>query len=723
MSRPLVLLGLCLSLMACGSQTTTPNAPSPSAASASPATSTNGTPQDPIASFKETEGFDLDIDLGFPGGASALALNGDGTKIAAAKGTAISIRDAQANLREIARLQEPRSDVTALAISPDGSMIASCSETDTAHLWNTSTGALLHTFSRQDVAVEALAFSPDGKTLALGREDGSIELVDPTTRAKLNESSAESGGIQMLIFSPDSSTLAAATLNDKVFVFDRATGKRKASFDSGSSPMMPLAALSFTADGKNIWTGLSQQSLMRFDAKSGKRNASKDLLDSKIVQDGPIFVHAFAPNGTLAAAGRTNMLELWSLDKGAPSKALTGISGTPITAAFSGDGKRLASSLDTGEVGLWSTANGQNLGRFGDARPIRSVSFAPRRGDLAVAEPEGALHVIFRGSSWPEPVLTFPADTVFGVYFSPDERSLLTLESSPAGGYFMRLLALNKGKLLQKFEGFTALPGAVQFTPDGKRIVLADSYGFGIVDVQTGKVDRKQNLVTAAGQRFAISDDAKYLAKDGPSNIIEVWEVEKGQKVVEFKGHTAEITALSFSPLDYILASGSGDKSIRLWNVVQKQPNWKLMGHEGKITALAFADDGTALFSGGEDKTVRAWDLLVGREKAKWVGAMPTSMSVSKKAVAWTTGGDRMYLAPDTLKDVWTLYIPRGGKGVVVRGKWEAEARGSNLEAARQLLICREGARSYPFAYCEKYFGRVGVVEDALRGIVRERAP
>ena len=66
------------------------------------------------------------------------------------------------------KLKGHQGSVLAVAFSPDGNVLASCSRDKTIKLWDPQTGALRRTLTGPKNRLESLAFSPDGKTLASG---------------------------------------------------------------------------------------------------------------------------------------------------------------------------------------------------------------------------------------------------------------------------------------------------------------------------------------------------------------------------------------------------------------------------------------------------------------------------------------------------------------------------------------------------------------------------
>jgi WD40 repeat protein len=105
-----------------------------------------------------------------------------------------------------------------LALSPDGRLLATSDAFD-AHgisLRNATTGTLIDSLTGTLTAINnsgfhqvtALAFSPDGQILAAGYEDGTIQLWNPATRAPIGSPLPATGwSITGLAFSTDSGML------------------------------------------------------------------------------------------------------------------------------------------------------------------------------------------------------------------------------------------------------------------------------------------------------------------------------------------------------------------------------------------------------------------------------------------------------------------------------------------------------------------------------------
>ena len=66
--------------------------------------------------------------------------------------------------------------VRAVTFSPDGKVLASCSDDTSIKLWDAATGRLIRTLRGHREPVRAIAFSPDGRRLASASLDRSVKL-------------------------------------------------------------------------------------------------------------------------------------------------------------------------------------------------------------------------------------------------------------------------------------------------------------------------------------------------------------------------------------------------------------------------------------------------------------------------------------------------------------------------------------------------------------------
>lgn len=93
---------------------------------------------------------------------------------------------------------------------------------------------------------------------------------------------------------------------------------------------------------------------------------------------------------------------------------------------------------------------------------------------------------------------------------------------------------------------------------------------------------------------------------------IYIWDLDSGEKLHTFKGHTAEISALALSEDQSWAASASSDRTVRLWDLQALKAGPVLEGHRGPVNGVAFSLDGKTVYTASYDGTVRTWDSATG---------------------------------------------------------------------------------------------------------------
>jgi WD40 repeat protein len=115
--------------------------------------------------------------------------------------------------------------VTSVAVSPDGTTLATGSTDGTAQLWNRITHQSVGPpLTGHTGPVTSVAFSPDGKALAAGYADDTIQLWNVATHHPLGSPLAGHGGpVTSVAFSPDGKTLASGSYDGTVRLWNLAT--------------------------------------------------------------------------------------------------------------------------------------------------------------------------------------------------------------------------------------------------------------------------------------------------------------------------------------------------------------------------------------------------------------------------------------------------------------------------------------------------------------------
>jgi WD40 repeat protein len=333
-------------------------------------------------------------------------------------------------------------------------------------------------------------------------------------------------------------------------------------------------------------------------------------------------------------------------------------------AAFSPDGKTLASIAWDRTLRLWDVAARKERAALPLATPGLALAFAPDGQVLATGE----TGVTSRKDGRPE------------------TTSQLTLWD-PAGG--------------KKRNTFTVPYGvdAVAFGPDGKTLAAGCFGGVRLLDAGTG-----QEMAFLKGHNWAtyvvgFSPDGKSVAAKGEGDKVVVWDVASRAQLAALDGHTGLTHALAFSPDGKTLATENGN-TVLLWDTATWKRRATLDGHKSHIWSVAFAPDGKTLASGSGDNSVKVWDAATGKELAalNTGGARSVSYSPDGRLLAtasydadrrvglvkvWPARRQDWEVVPGPGKVHYRAYAP-DGRTLVVTGSGEA---GSPVRPDEVLLV------------------------------------
>jgi len=117
-------------------------------------------------------------------------------------------------------IRHPGGSIQDLALSPDGTMIATGGGDGKVRLWNVLTGAALGVVSQHDQYVYRLAFSPDGRFVLSGGADGNARFNRVRSGEPHGRPMAHRWGICAVGFSPDGKTAATGIWSGEVQLWD-----------------------------------------------------------------------------------------------------------------------------------------------------------------------------------------------------------------------------------------------------------------------------------------------------------------------------------------------------------------------------------------------------------------------------------------------------------------------------------------------------------------------
>lgn len=439
--------------------------------------------------------------------------------------------------------------------------------------------------------ITALAYSPHGELLAAACADGTIHLWDtrnPLTPVALPTLTGLGAKVYSLAFSADGAMMAAAIAEKPVQLEpgkSTTPGSVRLWRLEGTTPQplggavrvddhSPAKSVSFRPDGTTLAVGADDGTVQLWDI-TDPSNPTNPVPATGVHK--AVGQLAFSPDGnTLVAGGADFTVHLWSTrDPHNPTPdgdPITGADSWINAVAFSPDGKTLAiaSSDQHNGLRLLDLASRQVIAALPHPAPVTSVRFSADGATVITGANDGTARL------WPvaSPTLAGMDYVVSATRFSPDGTRLAV------GSGDLRVLDVTHPAAPRPIGTPQTNPdkfaGALAYSPDGR--ILAESWGAsGIVQLWS---------TASAGPPAPI----------GPP----------------LQANGLEVDALAFSPDGATLATGGRDGAVHLWDLHNPQAPAPLSTPDtlkGIVNDLAFSSDGRLLVAGDNDKTARIWDV------------------------------------------------------------------------------------------------------------------
>jgi WD40 repeat protein/serine/threonine protein kinase len=305
------------------------------------------------------------------------------------------------------------------AFSPDGRRLVSCDIAGNVRVWRLETPEPL--VLAGGGAMGAIAVSPDGRLVAAGSEDPAIRVWNTDDPGEPLVLRGHSGEVGCLAFSPDGRKILSGSQDRTVRVWN---------VDGLGAPLVlrghsgVVLGVRFSPDGRRI---LSTSS----DATARVWNVDGSGQPKVLRHPGTVDCGAFTPDGRYIVTGSEDkIVRVWNADGTGEPILLRGHGGAVLGVDVSPDGHLVASASTDATVrvwgDVWKTGLRDPVVLRGHAAAVGSVAFSPDGREVVSASADTTLRLWNVDGAGNPIVLQGHTETVDAVAFGPDGRHIFS---------------------------------------------------------------------------------------------------------------------------------------------------------------------------------------------------------------------------------------------------------------------------------------------------------
>lgn len=526
----------------------------------------------------------------------------------------------------------------AVAFSSDGSRFAAAGDDGKLFVWDPQKCCAPVAEWPVNDRVRALAFAKikgrEYAAVAAGREVTFWDIANGKMDASLTlQIPTEDEGVRLLSLAvaPDHSALAVGSDDGNVTVWnlntsamkfhtcsygDEQTNERSVCNESGNGST-DIRGITYTAHGKQLITGSSDNRAWLWDAETGKLLArSADSAEGGHLNT-VAGISVNPQDGKVATVSWDNTVRIWELIQTdiwsfKHVSTLAGHSNSVWAAAYSPDGKALATSSSDSTVILWKLDQinqiGTSIAQMEGA--VWALAKASNGKQFAAGDEAGNIRIWdFDGKALKEAKTLEHPDGVLTLAFSHDNKWLAS------AGYdeTIRVWDVQTGREAWRIEHAHADQiWSLMFSPDDKWLASASFDKTAKLWDTAAHQQIGKSLQHATGvYALTFNKAGTQLVVAGYDTAIYLWDVENPASILDpglLSGHQAAVNILAFNPVyPSILASSSDDKTLLLWNVDQAEHTPPATGLNESMEAVTFNPNGDWLASATNNKTVLLW--------------------------------------------------------------------------------------------------------------------
>ena len=280
----------------------------------------------------------------------------------------------------------------------------------------------------------------------------------------------------------------------------------------------------------------------------------------------------------------------------------------------------LATVEASGTIRLWSTKDGTPIDIISTGQPIE--------GSLKTAATDGRLLSLTSSTDAQQTINLFPdwqlvgevgpqteaesvfADRVLSLAFSPDGTRLAAGSGEASRSGQVTIWKTADWSLERELtDAHSDTVYGLDFSADGRFLASGAADKF----VKVFNVENGEHVRSYEGHTHHVMDvswkaDRTSIVSAGADNVLKVWNAETGEQRRTVSTHKKQVTSVEFVGLQDQFLSSSGDKRVVLHQAGDGKAIRDFGGSSDYVYCSSISSDGTLVVAGGEDGIVRVWN-------------------------------------------------------------------------------------------------------------------